>query len=157
MYETALVAHSVLRAAVVVLVALAVVRSLHGSMSGRLFGPGDRAVALLATIALDLQLVVGLALHLVWSPLTKQAFSNFGGAMKDDNLRKWVVEHPTLMLVAIVLAHVGSNLRRRAESDVLRHRWTAITLGCALILILLGMPWPGGEGARPLLRLWGGG
>jgi hypothetical protein len=155
MYENALVVHSLLRAVAVVLLALAFVRALHGSVTGRYFNATDRTLALLATIALDVQLLVGLALHLVWSPVTKQAFSDFGSAMKDPTLRKWVVEHPTMMLVAIVLAHVGSALRRRAETDLLRHRWTAATLGCALILVLLAMPWTSGEGARPLLRWWG--
>jgi hypothetical protein len=152
MYELTLTVHNLLRLAVLVFLALAFLRSFQGMLGGRPWTSGDRQSALLATIALDLQLVLGLVLHLAMSPVTQSAFSNFGAAMKDPELRQWAVEHPTLMLVAIVVAHVGAALRKRCETDALRHRWTAITLGAALVLVLVGMPWPGGEGARPFLR-----
>lgn len=152
MYETTLTVHSILRLAVLVLVGIAFLRAVHGAATGRMWGSGDRTSALVATIALDVQLLLGLVLHLALSPVTKNAMSNMGAAMKDPEMRRWTVEHPTLMLVAIVLVHVGSALRKRCESDVLRHRWTAITLGAALALILIGMPWPGGENARPFVR-----
>lgn len=153
MYETTLTVHSILRLAVLLLVGAAFLRAAHGTGTGRPWGSGDRVSALVATIVVDLQLVIGLVLHLALSPVTKNAFSNMGVAMKDPEMRRWTVEHPTLMLVAVVVLHVGSALRKRCETDPLRHRWTAITLGAALALILLGMPWPGGEGARPFLRL----
>ncbi|MBI5362978.1 MAG: hypothetical protein HZA53_07345 [Planctomycetes bacterium] len=153
MYETTLTVHSILRLVVLVFVGLACLRSAQGALTGRPWTAGDRLTALLATIALDLQLVVGLALHLGLSPVTKSAFSNFGAAMKDPELRNWTVEHPTMMLGAIVLAHVGAALRKKSATDVVRHRWTALTLGAALALVLVGMPWLGGTQPRPFVRL----
>ncbi|MBK7877473.1 MAG: hypothetical protein IPJ77_17355 [Planctomycetes bacterium] len=152
MYEITLTVHSLLRLAALVLVGIAFLRAAQGAFAGRMFTNGDRQAALVATIALDLQLLVGLILHFALSPVTQNAMSNMGAAMKDPELRRWTVEHPTLMLVAIVVVHVGSALRKRCESDGLRHRWSAITLGAALALILIGMPWPGGENARPFVR-----
>lgn len=153
MYETTLTLHSILRLAVLVLLGLAFLRSAQGTLTGRAWTSGDRLTALLATIALDLQLVLGLALHLGFSPVTENAFSNFGAAMKDPELRRWTVEHPTMMLAAIVLVHVGSALRKKSATDVVRHRWAAITLGAALALVLVGMPWFGGAHPRPFLHL----
>lgn len=153
MYETTLTVHSILRVAVLVLLGVAFLRSAQGALSGRTYTGSDRRSALFATIALDLQLVVGLVLHVALSPVTHNAFTNMGAAMKDPELRRWTVEHPMLMLVAIVVAHLGAALRKRSESDVRRHRWTALTLGVALALILIGMPWPGGANPRPFLRL----
>ena len=103
MYETTLTVHSILRLAVLLLVGAAFLRAAHGTATGRPWGSGDRVSALVATIVVDLQLVIGLVLHLALSPVTKNAFSNMGVAMKDPEMRRWTVEHPTLMLVAVVV------------------------------------------------------
>ncbi|HSA56336.1 MAG TPA: hypothetical protein VLE53_11575 [Gemmatimonadaceae bacterium] len=95
---------------------------------------------------LDLQLLVGVLLYAVFSPLTRQAFRNMGAAMRDAPVRYFVVEHVVMMLAAIVAAHVGVVLVRRAEADAAKYQRAAIWLGIALAAIVGFVPW-----ARPLV------
>jgi hypothetical protein len=103
-------------------------------------------------IALDLQFVIGLVLYAVLSPYTAAAMSDFGAAMRDPVLRFWAVEHLTMMLAAIVLVHVGRVLARKAADTATKRKRMLVCFGVALLLILLGTPWPGRATGRPLFR-----
>jgi hypothetical protein len=100
---------------------------------------------------LDMQLLVGLVMYFTVSPQTKIALGNFGAAMKDSELRFWAVEHPTMMLIAIIVAHVGRAMSKKAKDEDRRNRLTLIFAGVALFILLVAIPWPFGHHARPLL------
>ncbi len=100
---------------------------------------------------LDMQLVVGLVMYFTVSPQTKIALGNFGAAMKDSELRFWAVEHPTMMILALVLVHVGRVMSKRAKDDAKRNRLTLVFSGIALAILLVAIPWPFSHHARPLL------
>jgi hypothetical protein len=79
--------------------------------------------------------------------------SNFGGAMKDPVARFWAVEHVSSMFLAVIVAHVGRVLARKATSPEARRKRILIGFSIAALLMIVGMPWPGRPGGRPLLRL----
>ena len=68
---------------------------------------GDERICRIFVGLLDLQMLVGLLLYFVLSPITKAALSDFGGAMSEPSMRFWAVEHVFGMVVGIALAHVG--------------------------------------------------
>src|ERR1043165_8813952 len=72
--------------------------------------------AMIAMMTLDIQLLLGLILYLAVSPNMQAILANFGGAMKDPTTRFWAVEHITSMLGAVVAAHVGRVLARKAKT-----------------------------------------
>ncbi len=84
------------------------------------------------------------------SPITTAAFQNMSATMQNSIVRFWVVEHPTAMLLALVLTHVGRARVRRTDDGALRHRRAAWFFGLAILLVLLGLPWPWSPVARPL-------
>jgi len=118
---------------------------------------GERSVAdrwgMIAMMALDLQMLLGLLLYLALSPITTGALQNMSGAMQNAQVRFWVVEHPAPMLLAVILAHVGRVLARKAPSASAKRTRLLICFGLATALILLGMPWPGTLNERPLFRV----
>ena len=63
-------------------------------------------------IALDVQMLLGLLLYGLLSPYTAAALKDFGAAMREPVLRFWAVEHLTMMLAAVIVAHVGKVLAR---------------------------------------------
>ena len=73
---------------------------------------------------------------------------DMAAAMKQHDLRFFAVEHVTLMLLAVILAHVGSFRIKRALTDAGRYRNMLGWYIGSLVLILGGMPW-----FRPLFRL----
>jgi hypothetical protein len=152
LYQLILTLHSWLRWVALFLAILVTLRALAGWSGRRPWLPRDERLSLFLTIALDVQLLLGLALYLFLSPLTAAAFDDFGAAMRVPPLRYWAVEHSTLMVVAIVLVHVGRVVARRA-SDTSRHARMAIFAGLATLAMLAATPWPGMANARPLLRL----
>jgi hypothetical protein len=104
-------------------------------------------------IALDLQLLLGLLLYFALSPNTKAIFGDFGAAMRDPVARFWAVEHITMMFGAVILAHVGRVLARKAVTPASRRTRLLIPFVLALLLMLGGTPWPGMTAGRPLFRI----
>lgn len=141
LYSVLLIVHSWLRWAVLAAGLVAVARGGAGTQTaGRWF-----------TSLLDFQMLLGLLLYFVLSPITGAALDDFGGAMKVPQLRFFAVEHVLGMLIAIALAHVGRGKVSKAPEHR-KARLAAIFYGLALVAILASIPWPGLPAGRPLFR-----
>jgi hypothetical protein len=151
MYTTVLAIHSWVRWVALI----AVVGTALAALRGKVEGPASLADrwGMVAMMALDIQLLLGLLLYVGVSPTRKAILDNFGGAMKDPALRFWAVEHTASMFAAIALAHVGRVLARKAATPAAKRTRLLICFGLATLLIILGMPWPGRPGGRPFFRL----
>jgi hypothetical protein len=151
MYTFVLLAHSWIRWIALIAGVSATLTALSGS------GPGADARAdrsgLIFMIALDVQMLLGLLLYFALSPLTAQAMKDFGAAMKNPALRFWAVEHLATMMLAVILAHVGRVLARKARTPEAKRIRLAACFGFATVLMLLAIPWPGMPNGRPLFRL----
>src|SRR3982751_667321 len=99
MYTATLFVHSWLRWVVILLGLLALVRAATGGT--RAWTAGEDRGLLLLTIALDVQVLLGLLLYAWLSPTTRSAFENIGAAMRNPQLRFFVVEHLTGMIAAV--------------------------------------------------------
>jgi hypothetical protein len=152
MYPLMLVVHSLLRWVVLAAGLVAFGRALAGMRGRRAWTAADDRAGQLFVGMLDLQLLIGIALYLVFSPITRAAFQDFGAAMGNSMLRFWAVEHILGMVIAVALAHIGRVRTRRAMDPVRRHKLTAIFFGLALVAILATIPWPGMPAGRPLFR-----
>jgi hypothetical protein len=148
MYSTVLLLHSFLRWAVILLGVWAVVSVLPSRQrSGRQPSP---LPGLLFSMLLDIQMLVGVLLYVALSPITTAALQNMGAAMKNGAWRFWSVEHPTLMVLAVVFAHLGRPRRGGTGVD----RRAMLWFGLALLAILLATPWPFMPQGRPWIRVW---
>jgi hypothetical protein len=151
MYLATLALHSLLRWLVLILGVLAVVRALSGWSSGRRWTPLDARIGRLFGISLDVQVLLGLVLYALLSPITRAAFSDMAAAMRNPTLRFFVVEHLLAMIVGVALVHIGQARARKAATDPARHRAAAIFFTLGLLAILIGIPWPFLKVGRPLL------
>lgn len=149
MYSFALIVHSWLRWSAL----LAGVGATMMAFIDR--GDGARADrwGLALIVALDLQLLVGLLLYFVISPITKEAMRDFGAAMASPGLRFYAVEHITMMITAVALAHVGRVLARKAPTPASKRTRLLVCFGLATVLMLAATPWPGMANGRPLFRV----
>jgi len=152
MYADVLWIHSWVRWLAVLAGVVALVRAMGGLRRARAWSRADRAAAAAYTGALDLQLVLGLALYGLLSPMTAAAFADFGAAMRSPPLRFWAVEHSVLGVAAVVLAHAGQIVARRREGAA-RFRAAAAFVGASLLCALAAIPWPVREAlGRPWIR-----
>lgn len=150
MYGAVLFIHSLLRWVVLLSVLTAVAAAGFSVATKRSYGKRDRIFGLVATISVDLQLLLGLLLYTVLSGYTQAAMGNLGAAMKDRVWRFWVVEHPFAMILAVVFVHVGQ-VRTRRAADAKKQGTALLWFALALVVVLLGIPWPFLPYGRPLL------
>lgn len=141
MHPLVLTLHSIVRWAVVIFGVLAVIRAFMGWIGGRQWQSLDDRLGLGFTVALDINLLLGLLLYFI-SPITRSAMGDFGAAMGDRGLRFFAVEHVVLMLAAIVLAHIGRARSKKATDDRSKFKRAAIFFALALLAVLLAIPWP---------------
>jgi hypothetical protein len=149
-YPLALVLHGYWRWLVLLAVVVAIVVAFAGWLGKKPFAPAGRASAVFAIAMLDVQFLIGLVLYGI-SPLIRTALGSMAVAMKDKDLRFFTVEHTAGMLLAIVLAHAGFALAKRATTDAARYKRVAIFYSISLVVLLGSIPW-----ARPLFRAFGG-
>jgi hypothetical protein len=150
-YPFALVAHSWLRWAVVVAGLVLLVSATHCRV--RAVPRNDRIDRLRVAFLrlLDLQVVLGLALYLILSPLPRLALADPEAAMGDAVLRFYAVEHAFGMVVGVIVAHVGLDGVPRLGPHERVRRIVATTLLWAVVT-LASIPWPFLAYGRPLLR-----
>jgi heme A synthase len=78
---------------------------------------------------------------------------DFSAAMKNPGLRFFAVEHITMMFAAVILAHLGRVLARKAATPAAKRTRLIVCFGLATILMIAGIPWPGMASGRPLFRV----
>ena len=151
MYTTVLTLHSWIRWIALVAGVGVTLAAVRGKVQGE-SSIADRW-AMVAMMALDIQMLVGLILYLGLSPNMQEILNHFGESMRRADTRFWAVEHITAMFAAVALSHVGRVLARKAKDPAAKRTRLLVTFGVATLLMLVGMPWPGRPGGRPLFRL----
>src|SRR5512147_3277933 len=122
MYAAFLLIHSMLRWVVLALALVAIARAIGGVSGRRDWLKADQSIGAWFTGSLDLQLLLGLVLYIFLSPFTREAFGDFGAAMRNPPLRFFAVEHLIGMIVAVALAHIGRARTKKASEPAQRHK-----------------------------------
>ncbi len=146
-YTLMLALHNLLRWVVVLGGLYAIITSVQGLVTQTRWSKNHSRAGLIFTSSLHAQLVIGLLLYVV-SPYIQGLMGNMSAAMRDTQARFFVVEHLTLMILAIIAAQLGYSLAKRAKSD--RAKFIRATVGYVLaaVIILYAIPWEW----RPLFR-----
>jgi len=143
LYEFILATHNIFRWVAFILLLLATMIAYIGWFRKRRWTLMDRRIGLFTTIAIDIQLLLGLILYLFFSDFALQAIleRGFSYVMGDDLYRQYAIEHSLLMLLAVIATHLGSLLPRKTDESTSKFRRAAIWFTIAIILILVSMPW----------------
>jgi len=130
--------HSYLAYLVLALLLFSIVFNAYYWLKGRLFTETNKSVALWGLIAFHTQFLAGLVLYFL-SPL---GISNFSAqAMKISITRLYLVEHPLVMILAIVLITIGYSKAKKANSATSKYKTIVIFYSIGLFLILSRIPW----------------
>lgn len=140
LYNLSLIIHSWNRW-LIILAGILLIVMLISALKGRIHNMQQiNKVALTFIISLHVQLLVGILLYFILSPLTEAALNDFGAAMKNSGLRFWAVEHSILNLVGIILAQIGYSKSKRKIQEKSKQKTLLIWTSIALLLILLVIP-----------------
>lgn len=146
--------HNLTRWLVLILAVLVIIRAFTGWLGKKTYQDQDRRFLMMYTGIFDVQILLGITLFFTkgWGGVMIN-----GGAevMSNSALRFFAVEHWVLMLLAVIVAHVGSSQAKKVVDSVKKYRRTAIWIAISLVLVLASIPWPGMAAGRPLFRLFG--
>ena len=146
--------HNLTRWGIVILGLVAIIRAFAGWFGKKEYTPADNRAGMLYTIAFDIQFLLGVILYFSkgWFGVLT---ADFNAAMSAVQTRFFAIDHLVLMLAALICAHVGRALSRKAANAARKHRSVAMWYALSFAFMLAAVPWPFTASARPWLRLFG--
>lgn len=132
-------AHSGLAYLVLAALAIIMIITLIGALSGKTFTEKHRKIAMIGFILSHVQLLVGLILYFV-SPIGFSLLIG-GGAMGDKVARLTALEHPVINIIAIVVITIGYSKAKKLTESKSKFRAIYMAYGIGLVLILSRIPW----------------
>ena len=132
MYATVQFIHSYWAYLVLAVLIITTINSLIGFFSDREYGAKDMRLALFTLITMHLQLLIGLVLWIV-SPNGMKSLSS--------GVQKLSVEHPTMMIIAIILVTIGYSKHKKKLVSKPKFKLLTIFYTLALIAVLAMIPW----------------
>lgn len=135
--------HNFLRWVILVFLVVSIIRSFVGARSGKTFQDADRKTWLFTLIASHITLLLGLyQLFMGRFGIISKGFVGEGSFMKDKFYRFFWIEHPILMIIAIVLITLGYGMAKKELPVQEKYKKALRYFMAALILILAAVPWP---------------
>ena len=132
--------HSFLPYLLLTVLVLALVKSFIAYRTNQVHTDAHRKNGLIVLILAHIQLLIGMALYFI-SPKSLTALSDMGAAMKDSTLRLYALEHPLMMIIAIVFITMAYSKSKKEIADSLKHKVKSVYYLIALVLILSRIPW----------------
>lgn len=125
----------------VLILIIAVGNAIIGVTSNKEFQEKDLRIPLFALIIAHIQLLIGLVAYFTSAQFALLKEHGMGAAMKDPEIRLVVMEHPLMMILAVVLITVGFSKHKNKSSDKAKFKTIALYYGVALLFILSRIPW----------------
>ncbi len=132
--------HSIWAYVTLFAVLAAVIISLKGKFVRDEFHQSYRKIALFGLIATHVQLLLGIALFMIYS-IPQIKLVGMPSIMKDATLRLKIIEHPITMIIVAVLITIGFSIHKRKDSDQGKFKSIALFYTIGLILLLTRIPW----------------
>jgi len=136
--------HSYLRWILLILLLVSIFKALSGLNGKKSLTAGDKKIWLFTMISAHTTLLIGLILLFVG----RVNFTNVpegDSIMKNTTYRFFLVEHPMMMIIAIVFITIGRGQVKKPVPDAIKYKKAFWFFVLALILILAAIPWPGRE------------
>ena len=120
---------------------IAVVNAIIGVTSNKEFQEKDLRIPLFALIIAHIQLLIGLVAYFMSAQFAFLKEHGMGAAMKDPEIRLVVMEHPLMMILAVILITVGFSKHKNKSTDKEKFKTIAVYYGIALVFVLSRIPW----------------
>lgn len=138
MYDIIKTLHSYWAYIVLAILLIAVVNSIMGFISKREYSAKDFRIALFGLIVTHIQFLIGLVLYFV-SPYFEMW--SHGGVMGDATKRLYLVEHPMINILVIVLITIGFSKHKKKAASAAKFKTIMIFYIIGLVLLLSRIPW----------------
>jgi len=132
--------HSYWAYIVLIVLIYAVTKAILGFTQKKQFTDKDLRIGLFALIVSHIQLLIGVTWYFM-SPWYKALKSDSSVVMSDKATRFLAVEHPTVMILAVMFITIGWSKHKKKKEDAAKFKMFAIFYGIGLLLILSRIPW----------------
>jgi len=132
--------HSYWAYLVLALLIFAVFNAISGLTKKKEFTDKDLRIGLFTLIVTHIQLLIGLAWYFM-SPWYKALKADAATVMGDKATRLLAVEHPIMMILAVVFITIGWSIHKKRTTSKGKFKTFAIFYGIGLVLILSKIPW----------------
>jgi len=135
--------HSLLRWVILILLLISIVKAYTGWKSGNVVRDGDRRIWLFTMIASHLTLLLGIYQWLIGRyGIISMHLPEGAAAPEGKFLRFFQIEHPVMMILAILLITRGYTISKKPFADGVGNKKVFQFFLAALVIILLMIPWP---------------
>src|SRR5690606_26023818 len=141
MFETVKMLHSLWAYLTLLLIVIAALNALFTFFGNKEFHPIDFRISLFTLIVTHIQLLLGLILFFAADDLSLFCELGMGGIMKNSILRSNIVEHPLMMIIAVILITVGYSKHKKKLTSKPKFKVLAIFYTLALVCVLAKIPW----------------
>jgi hypothetical protein len=133
--------HSYWAYLVLAVLLLAVLKAIAGLVSKKEYDPTMFRVGLFTLIVSHIQLLIGIVLYFTSERLSLWSDLGIGEVMKTAVHRLYLVEHPTVNILAVALITIGYSKHKKKRLSAPKYKTLAVFYTIALILILSRIPW----------------
>jgi heme A synthase len=124
-----------------IIIIYAVFNAVKGLSSKKEFTDKDLRISLFTLIVFHIQLIIGLIAYFTSAQFSFLIENGMGAAMKDSGIRLLVVEHPLMMILAVIIITIGFSKHKKKTTDNAKFKTIAIYYGIALLFVLSKIPW----------------
>lgn len=133
--------HSYMAYLALILLLFAVAVFKIGWFYNKPFTGKEQKLALITLVVFHLQLLIGLAWYFMSPYFQFMMQQGMGETMKITQYRLLAVEHPLMMVLAIILITMGYSKHKKKTTNKSKYSTLMWYYGIALLLILLRLPW----------------
>lgn len=141
MYSIVQILHSYWAWLVLLILVLATGNAIVKSIGGKPYVAKDFRISLFTLIVSHIQLLIGILLYFVSPRLALFGEVGMGGIMSDATNRLYLIEHPIINILAIVLITIGYSKHKRQLTSASKFKTLAIFYSLGLIFLLSRIPW----------------
>jgi len=141
MYDTVKLLHSYWAYLVLLILVLATFNAIFKFIGKKEYHAKDFRISLFTLIVSHIQLLIGLLLYFVSPRFNLFSDMGMGEIMKDSVNRLYLVEHPLINILALVLITIGYSKHKKKLTSISKFKVIAIFYTIALVLFLSRIPW----------------
>ena len=130
--------HSLIALLLLTVILFVIVFTAYGWLKKKPFTKTNKKIALVGMAIAYIQFLIGAILYYL-SPLGMSNFSS--AAMKNSMSRLYILEHPFMMIIGIVLISIGYFKAQSANNDNRKYKTILIFYSIGLLIILSRIPW----------------
>lgn len=141
MFETVKMLHSYWAYLTLLMIVIASLNALFKFFGNKEFQATDFRISLFTLIVTHIQLLLGLVLYFAADYFSLISGMGMKSVMGDKLLRSNIVEHPLMMIIAVVLITVGYSKHKKKLTSKPKFKMLAIFYTLALVCVLAKIPW----------------